>query len=135
LASHSCFAGKQSRLLQAHIDFLLMTALILGFYAAKVPLHWTIRWSMVIGAFYEFELVSAGGHISSAGFAHTRGRAVPDGLPALSDEQPFTNNLWVWRGGDYRPLVNISQRVLPHCHREVKFRVSDNLRRAALSVA
>lgn len=31
--------GKQTRLLQAHIDFLLMTALILGFYAARVPLH------------------------------------------------------------------------------------------------
>jgi len=45
------FAGKQTRLLQAHIDFLLMTALILGFYAAKVPLHWTVRWAMVIGAF------------------------------------------------------------------------------------
>ncbi len=45
------FAGKSSRLLQAHIDFLLMSALILGFYAAKVPLHWTIRWAMVIGAF------------------------------------------------------------------------------------
>lgn len=45
------FAGKQTRLLQAHIDFLLMTALILGIYAVRVPLHWTIRWSMVLGAF------------------------------------------------------------------------------------
>ncbi len=45
------FAGKQTRLLQAHIDFLLMTALILGIYAAKAPLHWTLRWSMVLGAF------------------------------------------------------------------------------------
>ncbi len=45
------FAGKQSRLVQSHIDFLLMTALILGFYGARVPLHWTIRWAMVIGAF------------------------------------------------------------------------------------
>jgi hypothetical protein len=45
------FAGKKTRLLQAHIDFLLMTALILGFYAVKTPFHWTIRWSMVIGAF------------------------------------------------------------------------------------
>ncbi len=48
---HAIFAGKQSRVLQAHIDFLLMTALILGFYAAKVPLHWTVRWAMVVGAF------------------------------------------------------------------------------------
>lgn len=45
------FLGEQKRLLQAHIDFLLMTALLLGFYAARVPLHWSIRWSMVIGAF------------------------------------------------------------------------------------
>lgn len=45
------FAGKFTRLLQAHIDFLLMTALILGIYAAKVPLPWHVRWSMVIGAF------------------------------------------------------------------------------------
>lgn len=45
------FAGKFSRLLQAHIDFLLMTALILGFYAAKVTLPWHVKWAMVIGAF------------------------------------------------------------------------------------
>lgn len=40
-----------NRLLQAHIDFLLMTALLFGFYAARVPLPWHVRWSMVIGAF------------------------------------------------------------------------------------
>lgn len=45
------FAGKFSRLLQAHIDFLLMSALILGFYAGKVPLPWHVRWAMVVGAF------------------------------------------------------------------------------------
>ncbi len=45
------FAGKFTRLLQAHIDFLLMSALILGFYAAKVPLPWHVRWAMVVGAF------------------------------------------------------------------------------------
>jgi hypothetical protein len=45
------FAGKFTRLLQAHIDFLLMSALILGFYAAKVPLPWHARWAMVVGAF------------------------------------------------------------------------------------
>lgn len=39
------------RLIQAHIDFLLMSALIFGFYAAKVPLPWHVRWSIVIGAF------------------------------------------------------------------------------------
>lgn len=45
------FAGKFSRLLQAHLDFLLMSALILGFYAAKVVLPWHVRWAMVVGAF------------------------------------------------------------------------------------
>ena len=39
------------RLLQAHIGLLLMTALLLGFYAARVPLPWHVRWPMVIGAF------------------------------------------------------------------------------------
>ena len=45
------FAGKFTRLLQAHIDFLLMSALILGFYGARVTLPWTVRWAMVTGAF------------------------------------------------------------------------------------
>lgn len=45
------FSGKFTRLLQAHIDFLLMSALIFGFYAAKVPLPWHVRWAMVVGAF------------------------------------------------------------------------------------
>lgn len=44
------FSGKFTRLLQAHIDFLLMSALILGIYAAKVPLPWHVRWAMVLGA-------------------------------------------------------------------------------------
>lgn len=47
----SLFPGKSSRVLQAHIDFLLMSALILGFYAAKVGLPWHVRWAMVVGAF------------------------------------------------------------------------------------
>lgn len=45
------FPGKQTRILQAHIDFLLMSALILGFYAARVALPWHVRWAMVVGAF------------------------------------------------------------------------------------
>ncbi|ACK52406.1 conserved hypothetical protein [Methylocella silvestris BL2] len=45
------FPGKTTRVLQAHIDFLLMTALILGLYAAKTPLPWHVRWAMVVGAF------------------------------------------------------------------------------------
>ena len=45
------FAGKFLRLLQAHIDFLLMSALILGYYAAKISLPWHVSWAMVVGAF------------------------------------------------------------------------------------
>ncbi|BEV09247.1 hypothetical protein [Methylophilus sp. DW102] len=45
------FAGKFTRLLQAHIDFLLMTALIFGIAASRVSLPWHVRWAMVIGAF------------------------------------------------------------------------------------
>lgn len=39
------------RLLQAHIDFLLMSALIFGVYSAKAPLPWHVCWAMVKGAF------------------------------------------------------------------------------------
>lgn len=45
------FSGKFHRLLQAHIDFLLMSALILGVYASRVALPWPVQWAMVIGAF------------------------------------------------------------------------------------
>lgn len=47
----SIFQGEFSRLLQAHLDFLIMTALILGIYAAKIPLPWHVRWAMAVGAF------------------------------------------------------------------------------------
>ncbi len=39
------------RLLQAHIDFLLMGALLLGFYGARVPLPKSVRGAMAIGVF------------------------------------------------------------------------------------
>ncbi|MGJ0426693.1 hypothetical protein [Methylocystis sp.] len=45
------FPGKFSRLLQAHIDFLLMSALLLGFYGTRIPFAWPVRWAMVVGAF------------------------------------------------------------------------------------
>ena len=45
------FAGKFSRLLSAHLDFLIMSSLLFGFYAAKVTLPWHVRWAMVVGAF------------------------------------------------------------------------------------
>lgn len=45
------FPGSPKRVLQAHIDFLLMSALILGFFATQVPLPWHARWAMVVGAF------------------------------------------------------------------------------------
>ena len=45
------FEGEFKRVLQAHLDFLIMSALILGFYATKVYLPWHVRWAMVVGAF------------------------------------------------------------------------------------
>lgn len=47
----SIFPGKYTRVLQAHLDFLIMTALIFGVYATRTPLPWHVRWAMVIGAF------------------------------------------------------------------------------------
>ena len=38
------------KLLSAHLDFLMMTMLLLGFYAAKVPLAIYIRIPMAIGS-------------------------------------------------------------------------------------
>ncbi len=45
------FPGSANRVLQAHLDFLIMSALILGYYAAKITLPWHVKWAMVIGAF------------------------------------------------------------------------------------
>lgn len=45
------FEGDVKRVLQGHLDFLIMSALILGFYATKVYLPWHVRWAMVVGAF------------------------------------------------------------------------------------
>jgi hypothetical protein len=53
------FAGKFSRLLQAHLDFLVMTALILGVHATRVSLPWHVRWAMVVGAFTNSSLFLA----------------------------------------------------------------------------
>lgn len=37
-------------LLSSHLDFLIMGAMILGFYGARIPLPWHVRWAMVVGA-------------------------------------------------------------------------------------
>ena len=47
----SIFPGRPARVLQGHIDFLLMSALILGFFATRVSLPWHVRWAIVVGAF------------------------------------------------------------------------------------
>ncbi len=38
-------------LIRGHIDYLMMAALLMGFYGARVVLPWSVRWAMVIGAF------------------------------------------------------------------------------------
>lgn len=45
------FPGKYTRVVQAHLDLLVMTALILGIYATRTALPWHVRWAIVIGAF------------------------------------------------------------------------------------
>lgn len=47
----SIFPGKYARVVQAHLDLLVMSALILGVYATRTALPWHVRWAMVIGAF------------------------------------------------------------------------------------
>ncbi|CAI8732331.1 MULTISPECIES: hypothetical protein [Methylococcus] len=47
----SLFAGKFTRLVQAHLDLLLMSALLFGFHAAKILLPRPVSWAMVLGAF------------------------------------------------------------------------------------
>lgn len=38
------------KLLSAHLDFLMMTMLLLGFYASKIPLPKYVQWPMAIGS-------------------------------------------------------------------------------------
>jgi len=45
------FPGKYTRVLQAHLDLLIMSALLLGFYGSRVPLPRISAWAMAIGAF------------------------------------------------------------------------------------
>jgi len=58
-AFKAVFPGKFVRVLQAHLDFLVMSALLFGFYAAKVPLPWHVRWAMAVGAFTNSSLFLA----------------------------------------------------------------------------
>ena len=44
------FPGKPARLLQAHLDYLLMSALLFGFAAAGIGLPRLVAWAMVVGA-------------------------------------------------------------------------------------
>ncbi len=44
------FFKEPDALLSSHLDFLMMTMLLLGFYAAKVPLPAYVRWPMAIGS-------------------------------------------------------------------------------------
>lgn len=38
------------RLLSSHLDFLMMTMLLLGFYNLKIPFPFVVRWGMAIGS-------------------------------------------------------------------------------------
>ena len=41
---------KKEALLSAHLDFLMMAMLLLGFYASKIPLPKFVQWPMAIGS-------------------------------------------------------------------------------------
>jgi len=58
-AFKAAFPGKVTRVVQAHLDFLVMSALLFGFYAAKARLAWHVRWAMAIGAFTNSSLFLA----------------------------------------------------------------------------
>lgn len=73
------FQGKTSHLLQAHIDFLLMSALLFGIYAAKTPLAPHVRWSMAVGA-----LTNPSLFLLAAIFPELDTAAPGDGLMAAS---------------------------------------------------
>jgi len=44
------FFRDPDKLLSAHLDFLMMTMLLLGIYAARVPLPVWVLWPMAIGS-------------------------------------------------------------------------------------
>lgn len=69
------FPGKFNRLVQGHIDFLLMTALIFGIYATRTALPWHVRWAMVIGAFTNSSLF-----VMMAMFPSLESQPPPQGL-------------------------------------------------------
>jgi len=41
---------QPDKLLSAHLDFLMMTMLLLGFFCVRVPLPFMARWPMAIGS-------------------------------------------------------------------------------------
>ena len=100
------FLGKPARLVQAHIDFLLMTALILGFYAARIPLHWSVRWAMVLGAFGNSSIFLLESIFPVLDAGPTDG-LFPANLPPLRDGKRFDDDLWIWGGSNHRLVVDI----------------------------
>jgi len=78
-----------------------------GFYAARIPLHWTVRWAMVIGAFGNSSLF-----LMQAIFPVLDSPVPAEGLfPMIFRLYVFgrhlNDNLWIWGGGNHRLLVNI----------------------------
>jgi hypothetical protein len=72
---HAIFPGKFIRVLQAHLDFLLMAALILGLQATRLRLPGIVRWAMVIGAFTNSSLF-----LLQAVFPALDGGSTPPGI-------------------------------------------------------
>ena len=94
---HALFPGKYQRVLQAHLDFLIMSALILGFYGARSPLPWHVRWAMGVGAFTNSSLF-----LLMALFPgwtdHSRGRTIHPRISGLYAVQHHAHQLRFWQG-------------------------------------
>ena len=59
------FPGKFSRVLQAHIDFLLMSALLLGFYGTRSSFRLARALGNGRGRIHQFEPVHLAGGVSN----------------------------------------------------------------------
>ena len=100
-----------TRLLQAHIDLLLMTALIFGIYAAKVP--YIVSRALVHGRrrIYEFQFVLVDVHLP--GDAGRKGRRfctrrfVSHVFSSVFVYEPLHYNLRFWYGIDHYFSVDV----------------------------
>ena len=109
---HALFPGKYHRVLQAHLDFLIMSALILGFYGARAPLPWHVRWAMGVGAFTNSSLFLSDGVISGARSGNARGGTLRDAVSRLHALQHHAHELWIRQGRGDGPQMDPAREMM-----------------------